>query len=56
MKCVLCKGQIEKKIDPRTGRVYWGIRSKGNNAEPLARGRCCDICNAKVIAARFSRI
>ena len=25
----------------------------GNNAMPLVNGRCCDVCNVKVIAARI---
>ena len=36
--CVLCK------------QFYEGF---GNNAEPLAEGRCCDKCNEKVISARI---
>lgn len=47
MKCCLCKGQIEDK-------GYW---NKGNNAEPLKTGRCCDTCNAtKVIPARLKAL
>jgi hypothetical protein len=39
MKCVLC------------GYKIFGY---GNNAQPLAKGRCCDICNdTKVIPARL---
>lgn len=37
--CVLCK-------------KYYG--RYGHNAEPLAKGRCCDACNEKVIAARMA--
>lgn len=37
-KCVICKEQ------------YQGY---GNNAEPLNKGRCCDVCNADVIIARL---
>lgn len=41
-KCVICKKTI-------TGY--------GNNAEPVAKGRCCDICNAsKVIPARIAQL
>jgi hypothetical protein len=29
---------------------------KGNNAEPLARGQCCDFCNAFVVAARLAGV
>lgn len=36
--CVLCQNQ------------YWG---HGHNAEPLAIGRCCSLCNDNVILARF---
>ena len=37
-QCVICGKQIE---------------GYGNNAEPLAHGRCCDFCNAGVIARRL---
>lgn len=40
-RCVLCK------------KEYTGY---GNNAEPLAKGRCCDACNNKVIMARINGI
>jgi hypothetical protein len=44
MKCVICKGEIEKK----------GTWSGGNNAQPIAEGRCCDKCDAeKVIPERI---
>jgi hypothetical protein len=47
MKCSLCKGQIEIK----------GTWKEGNNAEPIKRGRCCDVCNiTKVIPARLRRV
>ena len=32
------------------------IEGFGNNAEPLAHGRCCDFCNTKVIYERMIRI
>ena len=34
------------------GEHYEGY---GNNAEPLAEGRCCDACNALVIAKRLEQ-
>ena len=37
--CVLCK------------KAYIGY---GNNAQPLAEGKCCDDCNGKVVASRFA--
>jgi hypothetical protein len=40
-QCVLC------------GKNYSGL---GNNAMPVAAGRCCDKCNIKVIMARFDMI
>ena len=43
--CSICKGDIEHKEDDN-GKVYW---TSGNNAEPVNDGRCCDICNAKVV-------
>lgn len=27
----------------------------GHNAEPLAKGKCCDFCNDKVIIERIRR-
>lgn len=54
MKCCLCGGEIEKKQHPITGEVYW---TQGNNAEPLATGRCCDVCNdTKVVPARMKMV
>ena len=44
MKCVLCK----KEIPPQ------GTWKEGNNAEPVAKGRCCNDCNmTKVVPARI---
>jgi hypothetical protein len=40
-QCVLC------------GKNYSGL---GNNAMPVAAGRCCDKCNINVIMARFDMI
>lgn len=40
-RCILCK------------RSYEGF---GNNAEPLAKGRCCDNCNIKVILERLKDV
>lgn len=31
------------------------ITGYGHNAQPLADGRCCDDCNAKVIKERLNR-
>ena len=38
MKCVICKQNFQ------------GL---GNNAYPIAKGRCCDSCNKLVITARI---
>ena len=45
MKCIICKNPIEVK---RTsgGKIYWDT---GNSAEPVANGRCCDVCNMGVV-------
>lgn len=40
-RCAICGGPIE---------------GYGNNADPLAKGKCCDRCNAKVISARIDRM
>lgn len=46
MKCCLCGNEIEK--NPLSG---W---DQGNNAQPLADGRCCDECDyALVIPQRI---
>lgn len=38
-KCVICKQRFD---------------GRGNNAEPVAKGLCCDTCNmSKVIPARL---
>lgn len=53
MKCCLCGKEIENEIHPITGKVFW---DKGNNAEPLSDGRCCNNCNeTKVIPERLRR-
>lgn len=47
MKCCLCNKKIEAK----------GTWTQGHNAQPLAKGRCCALCNAiKVIPYRLDRI
>lgn len=44
-KCVICKNWI-------TPTEYgW---SYGNNAAPIAEGRCCDDCNQIVILTRMT--
>ena len=48
MKCCLCGCEIE--VNALSG---W---SHGNNAMPLADGRCCDMCNVKVIQERIRLI
>lgn len=45
MKCCLCGEEIE--VNPLSG---W---DGGNNAQPLADGRCCDMCDGKVILERI---
>lgn len=39
--CVLCKKEFH---------------GYGNNAEPLAKGECCDACNLKVVMKRIELI
>jgi len=43
IKCILCNHFIR----PNMG---WTL---GNNAQPLARGRCCNECNKLVIKERL---
>jgi len=53
LKCVICKGSIEPDKTP-DGKVYW---EGGNNAEPVADGRCCNKCdNTVVLPARFKQL
>ena len=53
MKCSICKGKLDVKLDGN-GQVYW---DKGNNAEPVNNGRCCDKCNFEVvIPARMNEV
>jgi len=44
IKCVICGRDIEHKV--HDGRVYW---TQGNNAQPVADGRCCDRCDMGVV-------
>ena len=44
MKCVICDNEIDKKM--HEGKVYW---TEGNNAEPVANGRCCDLCDCMLV-------
>lgn len=39
MKCCICGKEIES-------RYGW---DKGNNAEPVKKGRCCDVCDRTVV-------
>lgn len=44
--CVICGEQVEiKRIYP-SGEIYW---NQGENAEPVAEGRCCLKCNLEVV-------
>ena len=45
MQCVICKGEIEKRYTA-SGEMYW---DSGNNALPVADGRCCDKCDCLVV-------
>ena len=47
--CILCNKSISKNAVSE----LW---KKGNNAEPLASGTCCDNCNVAVVYARIQRI
>ena len=48
MVCCMCGKKIRK--EPITG---W---DKGNNAEPIMTGRCCNQCNDIVIRVRLSKL
>jgi len=47
MECSICKKKIEPLIF--NGKVIW---DKGNNAEPINSGRCCDKCNNEVVVVK----
>jgi len=47
MNCVICKEEIKEDIYGWAG---------GHNAEPIATGRCCQVCNETVVAVRIARI
>ena len=47
-KCVIC---FESIVDNAKG--FW---KKGNNASPIAKGQCCDICNITVVVKRFEEL
>ena len=54
--CIVCDQTIQPKYlgKDRDGiDAYW---YEGNNALPLANGRCCDNCNGIVIADRITNI
>ncbi len=44
IQCVLCKKDIEHRT--HQGVVYW---ASGNNAQPVADGRCCDACDCLIV-------
>ena len=51
IQCVICEKNIEHRshnvwLDGIQGRVYW---TQGNNAQPVADGRCCDACDCFVV-------
>lgn len=45
--CIICNQSIAANADRPE------IWDKGNNAEPVATGQCCDKCNAEVVVARI---
>ena len=50
--CIICENEIDKQYS--NGEMIW---NKGHNAEPIADGQCCTICNSTmVIPERFARI
>ena len=56
--CIVCNQTITPKylgkaLDNPKEDVYW---YEGNNALPLADGRCCDTCNSIVIADRITNM
>tara|TARA_Y100000296_G_C5177784_1_gene261179 strand:+ start:333 stop:542 length:210 start_codon:yes stop_codon:yes gene_type:complete len=53
MECVICENPIDHLIGD-DGKTYWKI---GHNARPICAGRCCSVCNERVvIPERLQRI
>lgn len=44
IQCIICMKDIEHR--QHNGVVYW---TEGNNAQPVADGRCCDACDCMVV-------
>ena len=54
--CVVCNQTIQPKYlgkDKDNNDAYW---YEGNNALPIADGRCCDPCNGIVVADRLASV
>ena len=52
--CIVCDQTIQPKYlgkDRQGIDTYW---YEGNNALPLADGRCCNTCNGLVVAQRIT--
>ena len=45
MICVICKNEIEK-LRTSDGEMDW---DQGNDAMPIAEGRCCDKCDQDIV-------
>jgi hypothetical protein len=46
--CNICDKPLKVRRDSK-GNLLW---QEGNNADPLAKGNCCDVCHQKVLEAR----
>lgn len=44
LQCVICLKNIEHKM--LDGKVF---TTSGNNAAPIAEGRCCDFCDCVIV-------
>ena len=51
MECILCGADIQPHRN-EDGVIFW---QGGHNAEPLAKGSCCNHCQPKVLAERMKR-
>jgi hypothetical protein len=54
--CIVCNQTIQPKYlgkDKDNQDAYW---YEGNNALPIADGRCCDPCNNIVVADRIASV
>lgn len=48
MKCVICNGEIKGEVITTPSKFQIALEY-GNNADPVAIGKCCDKCNYSIV-------